>query len=125
MISIDAVAALAALAQETRLAVFRLLVQAGPSGVAAGEISTRLDIPANTLSFHLKTLSQAGLLESRQEGRFIYYAAAYARMDDLIAFLTDNCCNGGSCLPKTEVVIDGRVVHAGGVPARAKVEGLL
>ncbi|MDX9995725.1 MAG: metalloregulator ArsR/SmtB family transcription factor [Rhodocyclaceae bacterium] len=104
MISIDAVAALAALAQETRLAVFRLLVQAGPSGVAAGEISTRLDIPANTLSFHLKTLSQAGLLESRQEGRFIYYAAAYARMDDLIAFLTDNCCNGGSCLPKTAQV---------------------
>ncbi len=104
MNSTDAVAALAALAQETRLAVFRLLVQAGPSGVAAGEISTRLDIPANTLSFHLKTLSQAGLLESRQEGRFIYYAAAYARMDDLIAFLTDNCCNGGSCLPKTEQV---------------------
>ena len=104
MKSIDVVAALAALAQETRLAVFRLLVQAGPSGVAAGEISAQLDIPANTLSFHLKTLSQAGLLESRQEGRFIYYAAAYARMDDLIAFLTDNCCNGGSCLPKTEQV---------------------
>jgi DNA-binding transcriptional ArsR family regulator len=104
MKAIDAVAALAALAQETRLAVFRLLVQAGPSGLAAGEIGTRLDIPANTLSFHLKTLSQAGLLDARQEGRFIYYAAAYARMDDLIAFLTDNCCNGGSCLPKTEQV---------------------
>lgn len=104
MIPIDAVAALAALAQETRLAVFRLLVQVGPAGMAAGEIGAQLGIPANTLSFHLKTLSQAGLLESRQEGRFIYYAAAYARMDDLIAFLTDNCCNGGSCLPKTEQV---------------------
>lgn len=104
MKSIDAVAALAALAQETRLAVFRLLVQTGPSGVAAGEIGTQLGIPANTLSFHLKTLSQAGLLESRQEGRFIYYATAYARMDDLISFLTDNCCNGGTCLPKTEQV---------------------
>lgn len=100
----NAVAALAALAQETRLSVFRLLVQAGPSGMAAGEISTRLELPANTLSFHLKTLTQAGLLESRQEGRFIYYAAAYAQMDDLIAFLTDNCCNGGACLPKTEQV---------------------
>lgn len=100
----DAVAALAALAQETRLGVFRLLVEAGPEGLAAGEIGAQLGIPANTLSFHLKSLSQAGLLESRQEGRYIFYAANYSRMDDLIAFLTRNCCNGAACLPQTQQV---------------------
>lgn len=99
-----AVDALAALAQETRLNVFRLLVQAGPAGLAAGEIGAQMGIPANTLSFHLKTLSQAGLLESRQDGRFVFYAANYASMDDLIAFLTQNCCNGAACLPKTAAV---------------------
>lgn len=99
-----AVDALAALAQETRLNVFRMLVQAGPAGLAAGEIGAQLGIPANTLSFHLKTLAQAGLLESRQDGRFVFYAANYASMDDLIAFLTQNCCTGGQCLPKTEQV---------------------
>ncbi len=99
-----AVDALAALAQETRLAVFRLLVQAGPAGLAAGEIGAQIGIPANTLSFHLKTLSQAGLLAARQEGRFIYYAANYPSMDELIAFLTQNCCNGTACLPKTQQV---------------------
>jgi DNA-binding transcriptional ArsR family regulator len=96
------VEALGALAQETRLAVFRLLVETGPAGRAAGEIGERLGIPANTLSFHLKTLTQAGLLHARQEGRFIYYAANYPAMDELIAYLTDNCCQGGGqCLPKT------------------------
>jgi DNA-binding transcriptional ArsR family regulator len=99
-----AVDALAALAQETRLAVFRLLVQAGPTGLAAAEIGAQIGIPANTLSFHLKTLAQAGLLAARQEGRFIYYAASYPAMDDLIAFLTENCCEGCQCLPKTEAV---------------------
>jgi DNA-binding transcriptional ArsR family regulator len=100
----DAVTALAALAQETRLALFRLLVETGPAGLAAGEIGAQLGIPANTLSFHLKTLTQAGLLAARQEGRFIFYAANYAAMDELIAFLTRNCCNGAgveNCLPKT------------------------
>ena len=100
----SAVDALSALAQETRLAVFRLLVQAGPAGLAAGEVGAQLGIPANTLSFHLKTLAQAGLLESRQEGRFVFYAANYASMDDLIAFLTQNCCNGEACLPQTQQV---------------------
>lgn len=105
MKSTAVVAALAALAQETRLGVFRLLVEAGPAGLAAGEIGAQLGIPANTLSFHLKTLAQAGLLESRQEGRYIFYAASYPRMDDLIAYLTDNCCQGGGqCLPKTATV---------------------
>jgi DNA-binding transcriptional ArsR family regulator len=107
-----AVAALAALAQETRLAVFRLLVQAGPTGLAAGEIGTQIGIPANTLSFHLKTLSQAGLLAARQEGRFIYYAAHYAAMDDLLAFLTENCCDGCQCLPKTAAVATATQNHA-------------
>jgi DNA-binding transcriptional ArsR family regulator len=101
----NAVSALAALAQETRLSVFRLLVQAGSTGLSAGEIGMQLGIPANTLSFHLKTLMQAGLLESCQKGRFIYYAACYAAMDDLIAYLADNCCQGdGRCLPKTAAV---------------------
>lgn len=101
MKSNDAVTALAALAQETRLALFRLLIETGPEGLAAGEIGARLGTPANTLSFHLKTLTQAGLLVPRQEGRFIYYAANFAAMDDLIAFLTANCCQGKQCLPKT------------------------
>jgi DNA-binding transcriptional ArsR family regulator len=104
MNSTDAVTALAALAQETRLALFRLLVETGPAGLAAGEIGAQLGIPANTLSFHLKTLTQAGLLAARQDGRFIYYAAHYAAMDDLIAFLTRNCCNGEACLPQTQEV---------------------
>jgi len=97
----DAVDALAALAQETRLAVFRLLIEAGPSGVSAGQIATTLELPAATLSFHIAHLKRAGLLQARQEGRFIYYSASFARMDDLISFLTDKCCGGVSCLPKT------------------------
>jgi len=98
-----AVIALAALAQETRLAVFRLLVEAGPIGLNAGEIGERLGVPANTLSFHLKTLQQAGLLKSQPKGRFIFYAADFSAMDDLIAYLTENCCQGAeqTCLPKT------------------------
>ncbi len=98
----DAVEALAALAQETRLAIFRLLIEAGPQGVSAGQIAATLELPAATLSFHVAHLKRAGLLEARQEGRFIYYSASFARMDNLIAFLTDNCCSGGAaCLPKT------------------------
>jgi len=94
-----AVRALAALAQESRLQVFRLLVQAGPGGLPAGEIAERLAIPASTLSFHVKALSQAGLVESRQESRFIYYSARFTAMNDLIAFLGENCCGGRACLP--------------------------
>lgn len=102
MNSNDAVAALAALAQETRLAVFRLLVQAGEEGMAAGDIAAALDVPAATLSFHLKELARAGLVASRQAGRNVIYRTGYAAMDDLIAYLTDNCCQGGGqCLPKT------------------------
>lgn len=90
-------AALAALAQESRLAVFRLLVQAGPDGLAASRIAEQLGIPSSSLSFHLKELSHAGLLTSRQEGRFVIYAANIDTMNGLIGFLTENCCGGLPC----------------------------
>jgi ArsR family transcriptional regulator len=99
MNSQHAVLALSALAQDSRLAVYRLLVQAGPNGMAASEIAERLDIPANTLSFHLKTLSHADLVQARQDGRFIYYSTRYEQMNALLGFLTDNCCGGQSCVP--------------------------
>ena len=85
-------AALGALAQETRLAIFRLLVQAGPRGIPAGEIAAAVSSAPATLSFHLKELTYAGLIEPRQQGRYVYYAARYARMQELLAFLTENCC---------------------------------
>lgn len=90
-------AALAALAQESRLAVFRLLVQTGPDGMAASKIGERLDIAPSSLSFHLKELARAGLIASRQEGRFVIYSADTAAMNGLIDFLTENCCGGVSC----------------------------
>lgn len=94
-----AVRALSALAQDSRLAVYRLLVQAGPDGMAASEIAERLGIPANTLSFHFKTLSHADLVQARQEGRFVFYSTNYGQMDALLGFLTENCCGGRSCMP--------------------------
>lgn len=94
-----AVEALGALAQGSRLEVYRLLVQAGPQGRAASDIAEKLGIPANTLSFHLKTLSHADLVQSRQEGRFIYYSTNYEQMNALLGFLTENCCGGRSCAP--------------------------
>jgi ArsR family transcriptional regulator len=97
----DATQALAALAQETRLAIFRLLIEAGPEGMNAGAIAEAVGIPPATLSFHIAQLARAGLVSARQESRFIFYSANYPTMDDLIAFLTDNCCEGGACLPKT------------------------
>ncbi|MEP6656172.1 MAG: metalloregulator ArsR/SmtB family transcription factor [Betaproteobacteria bacterium] len=92
----EAVKALAALAQGTRLAVYRLLVQQGPDGMAAGAIADRLDLPAATLSFHLKELSNAGMAQARQDGRFVYYSANYDRMNGLLGYLTENCCQGSS-----------------------------
>ncbi len=96
-----AVTALAALANESRLAVFRLLVEAGPQGLPAGEISNRLDLPRSSLSFHLKELSHAGLVRAEQRSRFVIYSADFAAMNTLIGFLTENCCGGDSCSAAT------------------------
>lgn len=100
----QAVEKLASLAQETRLSIFRLLVQAGPQGINAGAIAETLELAPNTLSFHIAHLARAGMVVPRQEGRFIFYSANFAAMDDLIADLTENCCQGGQCLPKTAAV---------------------
>ena len=91
--------ALSALAQETRLAIFRLLVQAGPAGLAAGTIGEKLELPPATLSFHLAGLTRAGLAQSRPEGRFVIYSASFENMNALVAFLTENCCSGAACGP--------------------------
>jgi len=95
----QAIEALAALAQDTRLKVFRLLVEAGPEGLAAGRIGEQLDLPPATLSFHLAQLAQAGLAQSRQDGRFVIYSADFQNMNELVSYLTDNCCGGRSCAP--------------------------
>ena len=92
----DAVAALGALAQENRLDVFRLLVQAGPEGMAAGDIAERLKISPPTLSFHLAQLRQAGLLAMRRDGRSLIYSTDYDGMNELMGFLTENCCGGAN-----------------------------
>jgi DNA-binding transcriptional ArsR family regulator len=102
-----AVTALTALAQESRLRIFRLLVQAGPAGLAAGEIAEELDIPSATLTFHLKELSHAGLVDSEREGRSIRYALRIDGIRDLLNYLLHDCCKGrpelcgpGTCAPK-------------------------
>lgn len=99
MKTIDAVKALGALAQDSRLEVFRLLVTKGTAGMAAGELSEHFGLPPATMSFHLKELTNAGLLTSRRESRSIIYSANYANMQMLINFLLENCCsdNGGKC----------------------------
>ncbi len=94
-----AVAALAALAQDNRLDVYRLLVQAGPDGMPAGAIADALRLAPNTLTFHFDRLRAAGLVAVRREGRSMIYAARYEAMNGLIAFLTENCCQGASCAP--------------------------
>ena len=96
---IQAVEALAALAQESRLRIYRLLVEAGPEGMAAGSIGEKLGLPAATLSFHLSGLTRAGLAKSRQAGRFVIYSADYQNMNALVAYLTENCCGGQACVP--------------------------
>jgi len=109
MQSSQAVRALGALAQEHRLAVFRLLVQAGPDGMAAGAIAEALAMPASSLSFHLAQLTNVGLLAQHRQGRSIVYAADFAAMNALMGFLTENCCGGIPCavdagcnLPETQ-----------------------
>ena len=93
----QAIQALSALAQESRLAIFRLLVQAGPQGMAAGAIGEALDIPPATLSFHLAGLARASLARSRQEGRFVFYSADFEATNSLVGYLTENCCCGPTC----------------------------
>ena len=112
----EAVAALAALAQDSRLDVFRLLVQAGTDGLPAGQIAERLGVPGNTLSFHLNQLRHAGLVTFRREGRSLIYAAEYPAMNALLAYLTENCCQGdtaacgvGTC--DTTSLVQGKSVQ--------------
>src|SRR5208282_139611 len=97
----DAVTALAALAQDNRLDVYRLLVQAGPEGMPAGSVASALKLAPNTLTFHFDRLRQAGLVTVRREGRSMIYAARYGAMNDLISYLTENCCGGApeECAP--------------------------
>ena len=101
METLNAAEILAALGHESRLAIFRLLVEAGPDGVHASAIGEKLGLPNATLSFHLSHLSRVGLIKGERDSRFIRYSAEYATMDELIAFLTRNCCQGKACLPKT------------------------
>ena len=98
----NAVEALSALAQESRLPIFRMLVQAGDEGIAAGVMGEKLGIPPATLSFHLKELTHAKLVKSRSEGRYVIYSANYPEMDKLIDYLTENCCAGDAaqCAPR-------------------------
>ncbi len=126
MKSKEAIDGLAALAQETRLAIFRLLVRQGPQGLPAGTIAERLDIPAPTMSFHLAQLSRAGLVTARRQSRSILYAADYRGMNALLTYLTENCCQGRAeicgivtCSPATETAI----AHTGDpheAPARVR-----
>ena len=95
----EVLAALAAIAQESRLAIFRLLVQMGPEGMAATKIAEQLDIAPSSLSFHLKELTHAKLITSRSEGRFIIYSTDVVVMNGLIGYLTENCCGGVPCDP--------------------------
>lgn len=95
---------LAALGHESRLSIFRLLVEAGPDGINASAIAEKLGLPPATLTFHLAHLSRTGLIKGRQKSQYIYYSADYEVMDDLLAFLTKNCCHGAACLPKSAAV---------------------
>lgn len=99
MLSSSAVEALSALAQEHRLSLFRLLVQAGSEGIAAGALAESLSVPNSSLSFHLAHLNRAGLIEQRREGRSLIYSANYDAMNALVGYLMENCCAGADCSP--------------------------
>lgn len=113
---------LVALGHESRLAIFRLLVEAGNTGMNASAIAEKVGIAAPTLSFHLAHLRRVGLIRKRQEKRFLFYSADYPQMDELLAFLTANCCHGGACLPKTAAANPRSVVRvpASGIPVRRR-----
>ncbi|HET7766741.1 MAG TPA: metalloregulator ArsR/SmtB family transcription factor [Burkholderiales bacterium] len=114
METLAAIEALSALAQGTRLAVYRLLVERGPQGLAAGAIGEKLDLPPPTLSFHLAHLARAGLVRGRQEGRFVFYSADFENMNRLVGYLTENCCGGVPCAPaqRQPVATKGRIHEA-------------
>ena len=95
----QAVDSLSALAQETRLGIYRLLVESGPEGMAAGKIGEAMELPPATLSFHLAHLARTGLVRSRQDGRFVFYSADFDSMNALVGYLTENCCGGRACAP--------------------------
>ena len=116
----NAITALAALAQETRLAIFRALVRAGPEGLAAGAIAEAVGAAASTLSFHLKELTNAGLVKGRQDGRFIFYTADYAAMSELVAYLTESCCQG---MPARNIARIGQAVASCCTPSTPKKHG--
>ncbi|MBO9378148.1 metalloregulator ArsR/SmtB family transcription factor [Sphingomonas histidinilytica] len=111
----NAAAALSALGHTGRLSIFRLLVQAGREGVAAGEIARRLHVPPNTLSSNLNILSNVGLIESRREGRSIIYTARYGDMTELLEYLMEDCCNGAPeiCAPLADVALRSRCGEGG------------
>lgn len=98
---LEIVKALGAIAHESRLEVFRLLIQAGPSGLAAGKLAELTGLAPSSLSFHLKELALADMVSSKQEGRFVIYSAKYETMDTVLAYLTANCCGGNPCTPVT------------------------
>jgi ArsR family transcriptional regulator, arsenate/arsenite/antimonite-responsive transcriptional repressor len=106
MRSLAAVEALSALAQEHRLALFRLLVQAGDEGMPAGAIAERLGVPNSSLSFHLAHLTRAGLIQQRRQGRSLIYTADYAAMNALVGYLMENCCGGATCAPAAQCGVD-------------------
>jgi DNA-binding transcriptional ArsR family regulator len=109
----QAIEALGALAQGSRLKIYRLLVEAGPEGMSAGTIGEKLGLPPATLSFHLSGLSRAGLARGRQEGRFVIYSADFQHMNALVGYLTENCCGGQSCAPTTKpIVMKGKTHEA-------------
>jgi ArsR family transcriptional regulator, arsenate/arsenite/antimonite-responsive transcriptional repressor len=106
----EAIGALGALAQETRLDIFRLLVERGPEGLAAGEVGERLSLPSATLSFHLARLKHAGLVDVRRESRSLIYSANYRTMNALLSYLTENCCQGRPeiCMPASRLATPTR-----------------
>ena len=99
MNELDVVRSLAALAQEVRLRVFRALVVAGTEGLTPGVLSEQLAVPSNSLSFHLKELVHAGLISQERQGRNLIYRASFETMNELLGYLTENCCQGATCLP--------------------------
>jgi len=116
MEKVAALAALAALAQESRLDIYRLLVQAGPGGLSAGRIGEQLGLPAATLAFHLKQMKHAGLVRFTRDGRSLIYAAVYPTMTGLIAYLTDNCCQGDPAACGLASVVCAPAARSGDLP---------